>query len=166
MRVCPSVRRPVRPSVRSSHTSWIHAKMPFLTKTTISTSEDGLVYMIFLLRFSSKMVKRNPSSTTTRQPWATSSIPSKRSSASSAWNTLPSVFRTSKPLHAVAEAPCPSPRDWPNSPPDPKHRISGTAIMECPNVFCRGSRIIINVKKSINLTKICFSSANTDAFFD
>ena len=47
-RVCPSVRRSVGPpvhrsvgpSVRQSHTSWNHAKVPFLTKTTISTSEN------------------------------------------------------------------------------------------------------------------------------
>ena len=35
------VRRSVRPSVRPSHTSWNHAKVPFSTKTTISTSENA-----------------------------------------------------------------------------------------------------------------------------
>ena len=44
-RVCPSVHRSVRLSVglsvRPSHTSWNRAKVPFLTKTTISTSENA-----------------------------------------------------------------------------------------------------------------------------
>ena len=31
----------VRPSVRPSHTSWKHAKVPFLTKITITTSENA-----------------------------------------------------------------------------------------------------------------------------
>ena len=35
--VRPSVRPSVGPSVRRSHTSWNHAKVPFFTKTTIST---------------------------------------------------------------------------------------------------------------------------------
>ena len=31
----------VRPSVHRSHTSWNHAKVPFLTKTSISTNENA-----------------------------------------------------------------------------------------------------------------------------
>ena len=41
MRSRISIRGYVRPSVRPSHTSWNHAKVPFLTKTTISTSENA-----------------------------------------------------------------------------------------------------------------------------
>ena len=36
-----SVRRSVRPSVCATHTSWNLAKVPFLTKTTISASENA-----------------------------------------------------------------------------------------------------------------------------
>ena len=36
-----SVHPSVRPLVRPSHTSWNHAKVPFLTKTTISMSENA-----------------------------------------------------------------------------------------------------------------------------
>ena len=39
--VGPSARPSVRPSVRRSHTSWNHAKVPFLTKNTISASENA-----------------------------------------------------------------------------------------------------------------------------
>ena len=41
MRSRISIRGYVRPSVGRSHTSWNHAKVPFLTKTTISTSENA-----------------------------------------------------------------------------------------------------------------------------
>ena len=41
MSVRRSIGPSVRPSVRQSHTSWNHAKVPFLTKTTISTSKNA-----------------------------------------------------------------------------------------------------------------------------
>ena len=41
MRSRISFRGFVRPSVRPSHTRWNNAKVPFLTKTTISTSENA-----------------------------------------------------------------------------------------------------------------------------
>ena len=49
-RVCPSVGRSVRPSVRRSHTSWNLEKVPFLTKTT-STSENAS-YAVYPALFS------------------------------------------------------------------------------------------------------------------
>ena len=59
--VCPSVLLSVGPSVgwsvRRSHISWNHAKVPFLTKTTFSTSKNasyvsGLVHFCLFFFFS------------------------------------------------------------------------------------------------------------------